>query len=62
MKLTLSTPFIFLCFIKFSEKLNSKVFKMTELYIDAQKIVANVCVTSVLFFIFHDNPKDMGNC
>lgn len=61
MKLTLTTPFIFLCFIKFSEKLNLKVFKMTEFCVDAQKIVAYVCVISVLFFILHDNPKDMGN-
>lgn len=61
MRLTLSTPFIFLCFIKYSEKLNLKVFKMTEFCIDAQKIVAYVCVISLLFFIFHDNRKGLGN-
>lgn len=34
---------------------------MTEFYIDAQKIVAYVCVIGVLLFISHDNPEDVGN-
>lgn len=34
---------------------------MAEFHIDAQKPVAHVCVISVLFFVFHDNPKEVDN-